>query len=220
MDSKPPTQVSKRELLSTVDTALSLIQWAWDRISPYTLPFAVGAVMTYFAAVTDWLNDWGPVAWGSVGVVALVATLLSHGAWTRWRGEGAQKRTQARILDRFSESYTINPLQEQFSNVQIDVHDLRTLDGSPLKKRFFNECVLAGPSLIILSGCNITEGFRHMANVQFIELPLERIKIVPNKQIWEKCTLRNCDIFNIVFAVNSHDANLLRERMSADLWLN
>jgi hypothetical protein len=107
-----------------------------------------GAVTARLAALSDWLNAWGPIGWGAAGligalVVAFCYYLISFG-YARW----TVAREARRIIDRAG----INPLADHFETQSIVVTDLFNRDYIPHEGKTFRNCYLQGPASVFISG--------------------------------------------------------------------
>jgi hypothetical protein len=86
-----------------IEPGVTLGQWIYDRFannwqSIIALFLGLGG-MSYLAAVTDWLRAWGPVAWGTIGLVSalIIAIGISLFSYLRSAKEAADARA---ILDK------------------------------------------------------------------------------------------------------------------------
>jgi hypothetical protein len=86
--------------ISLLDSILSLAQWLWDKTKGYIVPAFGGGVMYYLAAATQWLDAWGPIAWGAIGVGTFALLAVVHGWWVGRNAKARLRNVQADIAER------------------------------------------------------------------------------------------------------------------------
>lgn len=178
---------------------LSVGQWVWERSASLLASAAGAVVIGSLAKATDWLNAWGPIAWGCFGLATFVIL-----AWTI-SGAGALiaarrlRGIQALIAEKSLGAAHINPLDRSFFSKRISLFDLTTPMGEPLENKVFDECELVGPAVIVLSNSAFRHNIYH--NVEFAIIASDSVKTMPNKIILVSSTITKCKIYNVIFLV-------------------
>jgi hypothetical protein len=106
------------------EPGISLAQWIYDKIAgnwpALVAMVAGGGGMAYLAAITEWLNAWGPIAWGmtfSFGAL-VIALLIAIFVWAS--DKIAQKKLRSALI---MQSRRVNPLSRNFDHEVIDIVD-------------------------------------------------------------------------------------------------
>ncbi|MEP2757862.1 hypothetical protein [Parvibaculum sp.] len=192
-----------------IEPGISLGQWIWDRIAnngQTIITLLGGGLMTYLAAVTDWLEPWGPVGYGAVGLVSAVfiaASISSIYAVFSW---GKQRSANARATDRYYEAGDrINPLETAFVAKRINLSDLLPPLGDTISAKTFRNCELVGPLNIFPNGCTISNcGYVNCDHVVITARPMENGYLahrVHNGYVFEHCQFIDCKFFFVSFLV-------------------
>jgi len=128
----------------------STATWLWDWVIEHSAAIAVtagGALMTYIAAVSEALSNYGPVGWGAVGiatvlVLSLAVLLFSFGKKIRVRAA-----YDALNLEKGS---LVNPLDSTFVGKRILLNDFVLPSFPIIDGKTFVDCELVGPACIYL----------------------------------------------------------------------
>jgi hypothetical protein len=214
-----PKTIKGKGGLATADAVVSLGQWAWERVKPYIVPLFGGGVMAGVTAATEWLNDWGPIAWGSVGLLTFMSLTWLHGWWILRVARAASVKAQTAIIDRMEDDAAVNPLSSHFADRRIHLHDLRTPLGDPLADRTFQNCELLGPATVVLGGGMF--GDNDLRNVDFVKISGDHIRQIPNKLILHNCVVRHCRLYNVILLVPEQMVAQIEAGFDGELsWLN
>lgn len=189
---------TKPEKLGILSNLLSVGQWSWNTVT-VLMTSAVGAgIMSWLASLTTWINSYGSIAWGAVGLATLLVLLWAITGSQAMIANSRLKNAQARIADKSYDTAMINPLDQNFAGKRISLHDLRTPLGEPLIGRVFNNCELLGPAVIIMNGGGLNGCT--FASVEFGKIKNEFFPL-PNKLSLEDCQLVGCKVYNVIFLV-------------------
>lgn len=215
---------SRAKRLSLVDSALSIGQWIWSKGAAF-LASATGATLIgYLASATAWIDQWGPVAWGLIGLLAFVLLLWSIAGAQFWLATAKLKRAQARIAERSADTALINPLDSRYLDKRIALYDLRSPMGEPVAGRVFEKCELIGPAVIVLIGNSGPAGSfqsNELFNVELVKVQDTAISAIPNKIILSGCNVINCKIYNVLFLVPNSQIPLIDQGFGGTVrWLN
>jgi uncharacterized membrane protein len=112
-------------------------------------PALVAVVTAYLASMSDWINQFGAVAWVIAGLLAgllvlLIALTILEIQLMHFRSS-AIKRWQAK-------SDYINPLDNAFEGKRINFSDLSDPVTREIKGKTFTECELNGPAVVVIAG--------------------------------------------------------------------
>jgi len=105
----------------------------------------IGAVTTWIASFTDWLESYGPISWVFAGLFAalIFASVIMVYAFAN------QARANAKAVNKWkNEVDDINPLDRDFHTRRIDLNKLRHPVYNSIENKRFTDCELYGP-------CNI-----------------------------------------------------------------
>jgi hypothetical protein len=169
----------------------ALLTWTTDWAIEHWPALSIvigGAAITYLAAVSAALESYGPVAWGTVGLVTVFVLALVY-AMVAW---GTKTRTKARYDARLLEGGSIiNPLEAVFVRKRI-VLDQFVLPSHPLiEGKTFIDCDFIGPGCIYLHSGNSTGALRPPA--------VDAVWLAPGAQFTNMFTFRNCVFRNCSF---------------------
>ena len=102
----------------------ALVAWIWDWLIEHWPALSVAGVlsgMTYLAAISQWLNAYGPVAWGFAGLLGALITALIYWVYAF----AAQKIAVSAFVAQVSKpADNINPLEDAFHKRRIKIQDL------------------------------------------------------------------------------------------------
>jgi len=137
----------------------AFVTWAWDWAIEHwpalTLAIVSGGGMTYLAAVSQWLNQYGPVAWGFAGLIGLGLAALVY-----WLYSSAVHRlamsAYVGLLSKTSDA--INPLDNVFNRRRIKIQDLIDPFTHEVRGKTFTDCDLVGPANIFFEGVGTLNG--------------------------------------------------------------
>lgn len=210
----------RRFELAKVDSWLAVLQWAWDRAYALIASTAGAAVMGYLAKATGWIAQYGPIAWGGIGLLAflLIYCVL---VWGRGRlAKARMERAAAMVTERAAEHATVNPLAPDFRNQRIRLVDLYTPYGLPIDERSFKDCDLIGPAVLWLSPYTV---FRNNTfhNVEFIKIDANTARQWPNKLALTGGGVERCRLVNVIILVHADHAPNFEALFTGPIqWMN
>ena len=175
--------------------------WLSDKIIehwPTLLALAGGGAMTYLASASTWLDQYGPIAWGVVGVLTILVLVVLYLLW--------QVSSTIRIRNRFNslaleKGSAVNPLVATFENQRILINDFVLPSHTLIENKTFIHCDLIGPANIYF-----------LPNTQTYDTRLPRIDAVwmspesgpasSNIFFFSGCVFRNCSFQRITIFVD------------------
>jgi hypothetical protein len=173
------------------------------------LPLLFAAVMAYLAAVSKWLNAYGPVAWGAVGITTFLVVAVS---W--WIVVQAQARyVQTRFAKKHEESTGINPLDDHFTRQRINLVDFFHPFYKPTRLAKFQDCELFGPAVIALTG----KSTLHTGEFNGCEVVIIKPEVtVVGATVFENCTFERCKFFRVTFLLSKDQYRSMTEQVKGD----
>lgn len=114
--------------------------------------------MTYLTYATDWLNSFGPIAWGVAFIIGGYAALGLLYLW--------EVLSSRRFINRQAEATFakdgINPREKRFEKQAVPLQAFYSPNNFSHKKKEFIDCDVFGPCLVHLDGCTLVGvSFRH-----------------------------------------------------------
>lgn len=185
--------------IGKADSIISLLQWAWDRGAVIASAVLGGGVMSRLAATTEWIGQYGPIAWGGVGLLTFLIIMAALMGWTALSSRANLRNAQSQAALRAAERSGVNPLETRFYRQRIYLADMMPVDGAMITGKTFEECELIGPAVVVLWN-GVDYGHNGHSFVDFIKIgPM--ITLLPNKLVLEDCTIRRCKVSRVVFLV-------------------
>jgi hypothetical protein len=197
----------ERGLFATVariDPSISVGQWAYDRIIgnwAAIVTIASGGGMTYLASITKWLNHYGPVAWGAVGigsalVVALITYIMSIAK--KYRANAYYLQESAKPTEH------VNPLESSFERKRFRVHEFFSSFLLINKGKSFTECDIVGPgSIALIQNCTVTDAHLLQCDIVVVKAGLNTILGAAG---FDTAIFNRCRFFNVTMIVTEETA--------------
>lgn len=179
------------------------------KISLWNAIFGAGGLVTTFGAgawaakATEWLNDWGPIAWLASGfasallfLLAIYIIVLIREIFTR----GSLNKAYA------SPPRTVNPLGDVFERQRINLSDFsRPFAGPPWNNKTFRECEIFGPGNLLLTNNNVVT-LRGYVDCDAVIVPptLQAINSIP----FANCQFIRCIFYKVTFILTKDDVSI------------
>src|SRR5882724_12898218 len=122
----------------------SFVSWLIDQIIEHwaQIVFIGGsALMTYFASAAHWLNSYGPVAWGAVGLVTYLMLCIGYAGY----GYAKSKIAMSDYAQRKLEATDTNVLAPTHNHERIELSQFYHPYYLPTENTRFENCDLFGP---------------------------------------------------------------------------
>ncbi|MCG6204580.1 hypothetical protein LPW26_08035 [Rhodopseudomonas sp. HC1] len=197
-----------------------LISWIWKDLGKlalllgWALSFALPAWATW--AITAF-QEWAPLSWIAAGFVGVTITAIFYAVFARAR----LWLVNASIQERFyQETERINPLEQTFRNVRINVADLVSPIEPIVRGKTFIDCEILGPANAALSATK--PGAGSMNGVNFIGCDACKVKddaFTANGIMFEDCTFLRGKIFRITFFIPEIGYEHVKRSMPGMNWL-
>lgn len=195
------------ERVARIEPGITVGQWLYDRVAnnwQWILPLLGGSGMSYLASVSSWLNSYGSVAWGAVGIVSFLIIAL-----VIWILASARERwAQAEYYQEIAKpSEDVNPLDSNFEHKRFSVQTFFSHFYILNKGKFFKECDIVGPGAIaLIADCKLYEP--ELFHCDFVVR-----KPSQNKSFtaagFERTTFERCRFFNVTLLIDQDLASKL-----------
>ena len=196
------------------------IAWAWKDFSKvalllgWTMSFVLPAWATWAIAA---FQAWAPLSWVAAGFFGALIAAIGYAIFARaqlWF-------VNARIIDEFyREADRINPLDNTFRNVRINIADLVSPIESIIRGKTFIDCELLGPANAALSASR--PGGGSMSGVGFFGCDACKVKndaFTSNGIMFEDCTFLRGKIFRVTFFIPESGYEYIKNSMPGMNWL-
>ena len=167
--------------------------------------------MSVLAAFTDWLNDWGPIAWG---IAFFGGALAASGAYGI-AGWGYGKWVSYKAARDAADRGRANPLHVNFSREFVSLPDFYDREYVPHKKKTFSDCRVSGPGMVFF-----------LKFVSMIRCDLRHVQVVilPDKEmnlfgvtVFEECDFRDCILSNFTILMERSQYDALSDELRANI---
>jgi hypothetical protein len=181
---------------TTVPKRLSKSGWAWisDWLIdhwPQIVWIGGASGMTYLASITVWLNNYGPVAYGAVGLSTYLIFMIGYAIY----GIARKKIALSRLADERWKAGSINPLEGNFNKRRIKLSDFFDPFYKSIQTAKFQDCELLGPSNVYLMGCTLSHPTFSSCQVVIIEQGKKVIGVTA----FENCIFERCKFYHTIF---------------------
>lgn len=170
--------------------------------------------MTYLASITKWLEPWGPIAWGAVGLGSVLIANLGVAIAFYIYSLSRQRVVQARYVDAKINSSSVNVLAPIHQNERINLIDFFHPFYKPINQMRFENCDLMGPcNLALQEGCSFLG-----CNMEACEIVVVRPHVpITGATAFAGCQFINCRIFRATLLMNSATYNALPPLFKANV---
>lgn len=191
METKPRNSVVNR--IGAVEPVISLAYRFYDFIVAYwpqlIAAAGVGSVMSTLASLTEWVNSYGVVVVGAIGLIAAILTWLSILVGLSLRAKKRLFESQSKAVSEWSrKADTVNPLASEFHTKRLNIGDLSSPLDSRIKGKRFIDCELIGPAVIFFYGNSVING-AGFANCDFVAV--KDGSWINNAIVFEDATILN-----------------------------
>src|SRR5690554_817283 len=133
----------------TLGEAIDWVQRAWPVL---LFLFSGGGLMAFLAAATDWINRFGPIAWGLAFFAGAAVSLALY-----WAGLAlARWRTRNKIMAAAAGPTNVNILEHEFVRKVIRLADFYDGYSLPIRNKRFSGCKVIGPAILVADNSMIT----------------------------------------------------------------
>lgn len=168
-----------------------------------------GIAMAYLAYATDWLEPWGPVAWGAIGIISavLIASAIFLISISRARLAVTRYTTEA------TRRNAVNVLAEVHQKEKIILADFYHPYFEPRNNIRFKGCELYGPCSVFFSG-----GTFNSCGFIDCEIVIARSdRLVRGVTAFTLPYLLNCRLYRVTLFMNIQMFNSLPPHMKSNV---
>ena len=176
----------------------ALWEWLLDKFIEHWPTVAAtifaGGGMTYLASITDWLHEYGPVAWGGIGLFAMLITSCTYWLF----GSGRKNMAIAEFSKSKAETSGVQVLAPGHTNEKINLVDFYNPFFKSTSNVRFENCHLIGPAFVLDSGGTYDE-------VAFIECEVVIIRQdrpIVGAMKFERCAFLRCHLYRVTLAMS------------------
>jgi len=187
--------------------------WAWMLDSaiehwPAIIIAAIGGGgMTYLAQASTWLNAYGPVAWGAVGLGSILVISFIYFLW----GYARLQIELSAYTKAKASGPGANVLSPTHEHERINLSDFYHPYFRPTENARFEDCELMGPAYVVINGCSFLHG-------SFIECEIVIVRSdrpVKGAMMFKFCTFLRCNLYRVTWLMNYDQYKALPEEMRA-----
>lgn len=200
--------------LLKLDTLIALISWAYQNIWLVLFPIGLGGLMTYLASITGWLTEWGPVAWGAVGIIVGIISALFFAFTYFLVALAKEKIALAKYASASITTSTVNPLAPSHSRVRIKLIEFNHPYFRHTKYVKFEDCEIYGPCSAVFQGCtfDLVE-FDPTCEIVIIrnDRPIKGVVALTD------CQLIRCQLFRVTLLMGIEEYKRLPKNLRAGM---
>jgi hypothetical protein len=184
-----------------------IVDKAIDNWAALTLLITGGGVMTYLAAISLWLQPYGPVAWGAIALVAVLLLALIFLAYASAR----RQLVISNLIALKASSSKGNILAPHHEYERLNLADFYLPGILRVNNVRFQNCHLFGPISISMRGCTLTGSGLGQCEV----IVVDDNALTTNVLVLEDCAIFDCRLQNITFLVSRAEWHNFPDHMKA-----
>jgi len=176
----------------------SALSWLLDQFIehlPTVLTVVVaGGGMSYLASITKWLEPYGPVSWGSIGIAAMLVVSFAY----YLLGIARDRHAQATYVRAGISTHGVNVLAPIHQHERISLWTFFHPFYHPTENARFEDCEFFGPANLVLDGAQLfTGGFCECEIV--IVRPDRPVK---GAMLFKNCTFLDFQMYRVTLLMN------------------
>lgn len=185
-----------------VDTNLSLVDRLWQLFT-FAVIASGGTIAALQAKASELFKGAGAIGWIGIG---LTASLLISICFALIRYSGVKGSEKQYFQSMSLRGGNINPLQDSFSDVVINIHDLHLPGQQVHAKKHFKRCVFVGPGAIAFMGGSLSHNeFSDIGDI----IAIPRGTRISGITILDNCTLDQCTFIRVSIVTSEEMKNAL-----------
>ncbi len=197
-----------------IEPDISTWQWFVDRLRENWVlivsAFGSGGVITYFAALSKWLEPWGPIGWASLGLASALVTFMIISISYYIYASAKQHSVSSDYVKLKIASASVNVLAPIHQNERIALVDFFHPFYKPSKFLQFENCDLMGPCNTFVIGATNFNGCK------FFDCEMVIVKeniLLMGAAIFDGCHFINCHLYRITLLVTAETYKKLPQAM-------
>lgn len=175
-------------------------EWLWDKALGHWPEILVSVIggggMAYLARASAWLAPYGPVAWGGVGILALLLIALAYFLTTAGT---ARRRLSTYVVTKGSAS-TVNVLAPVHQDERVELSDFYHPYFHPTESVRFEHCELLGPANVVFDGGTISQS--SLIDCEIVIVRADRP--VKGASLFRNCLIVRSRLYRVTLLMN-HD---------------
>lgn len=171
--------------------------WSVEQVIEYwpvlLVTIGSGGGATYLASVTKWIEPFGPIAWGAIGLLTVLLVTITYWiyAWARIHV------MHARYVHEKLATSTVNVLSPIHENERINLADFFHPFYRATERVHFRNCELFGPAAVVFDGGTFTGG--SMENCEIVVIRGDRP--IRGGMKLSMCTFENCRFYRVTWLI-------------------
>jgi len=199
-------------LAEITDALASIGERTWSWIVIVTGASSSATIGAWAASVSEWLDQFGPIAWVLAGF--LCAALFLGLVWIV-NGIRLGRAKREYIDSRRPLNTFVNPVKDVFQEEKINVSVFEYYPHKYIKNKKFVRCHLIGPSVVSFIGGSLVSPRYHNCEWLKVRDDFDATNVIG----FENAIMTECLFVNLTILVQESHAQKLEELMSVP-WLN
>jgi hypothetical protein len=181
-------------LESSVSVWQSLVDHFTDSGIVWILSLSGGGLLGYLAHATQWLNAWGPIAWGAIAIFGVYLSAAAYGL----SASVGKKRILNKLANKSLQTSTINPMLDRFDHQSININDFYNPYYVASRGKRLSNCRVYGPALLYLTKVSIIKCEYKQVQVVIIQQGATVYGAISFNDV----VLTDCEICNVTFIMS------------------
>jgi hypothetical protein len=198
MATQAPSQINWLDRLLKIGPLLTGLKWIFDN-----WPVVLGSgSMIYAASITEWLKDWGPVAYVAIGIITASVIALVSALVQLVHAKLSLRQHEARYFHFLEKAQnTFNPRTKQHYKEVLKISDMFSPISSAIEGKSFDDCDFIGPGAIILITANTVSQnvFYDQGDIVFVP---KGTQVVGALALID-CTIKNSRFWRVSFVTDN-----------------
>ena len=173
-----------------------------DHILEWVMSLSGGALMAYLSALSAWVNAWGPIGWGAIGILSFLILMLGISIGSYLRAGADSKRALAKFTESTLKTASVNVLLDNFASQRINLSDFYHPFFKSIKYAKFTKCEIFGPAMMLPTQCTFDKILFQDCDVVIVNIPATAHTLTR----FESCTFDQCSFYRITLFVSRDQA--------------
>lgn len=167
--------------------------------------FIGGGGMTFLASITSFLDPYGPVAYGAIGILSMLLISIALYLYGLYK----EKTTTAKYLSKKIDADLVNVLASSHNKERINLIDFYHPYFKPIENVQFEDCDLFGPAYVASDGGNFS-------GCDFIDCEITIVRgdrPIKGAVLFKLSSFVRCNFFRMTWVMNIDTYNALPQEM-------
>ncbi len=161
-----------------------------------------GGTMTYLAAISSWVQPWGPVGWGAIGLFSFLVLVTGSALGSYLRSSAVASRALAKFSEDSSKTTYMNVLSDSFSKQRMRLSDFYHPFFRTKRHAKFTDCEIYGPGSMFAFGAFFDHTSFIECDVVVVNEPISSFTLTA----FENCTFERCIFYRVTLFVTKGQA--------------